>query len=739
MQHLSPLIVLAGVALLTPALLYESDRAQAAEDQGQLAGDRTAREGPRRLALLVGISKYERSKPTKTPPDWWDLNCENDVIALKKVLMERFRFREQDIRVLTNSAATREGIVKAFETHLIKNAEPGAVVYFHYSGHGQRVADDNGDEEDGLDETLVTANYKTQSAKDGAETNLRDDTIGELLQRLRSLMVDPADKKFKGNIAVTMDCCFSGTNTRGHKLPPGNGRLRDRGRNWIEEIDGPRPKKSTRGQADDAGGLLGQGEAGAQGYVVLSATRNNQTAKEKEDEQANPMGAFTFYLARALDDPANKSFRALFERVNAELAADLTIHEQNPTLEGNADTELFSGTAVPRDSYVVVQVAESDAVVLPVGQVHDATAGSRFALYRAGSDVKEPKNRIGEAEVVEVKTTTCTAKLLGDEASRPKKEDLLAARAVELQHNYGNEVLRILLDPGVPSPVAEEIGKLKVLDTKEVTEATYDVRVTPNPAENRLDLLTKAGRKRSVDARAADAAKQARDFLFREWRRQFFTNRLKNDDPNSLIKVELRLVPVTIKLDKGKLIPGSVQGREDVKAEGKRLALKDGDYAMLEVRNLSERIPAYIYVLNLTPTGAIQAAYPDPREIPGFAGDGQWHPLKRYIFRIRAAEGAGSAGKIDAYKAIATMELTDLSGLLLEEENQRGGENVRGRIARMRGGRGHGLGRLVGLAKLGEDPDPSQQQTLQSTGLRGEPISVEVTDWGTADFVVNIE
>jgi len=736
MRQLSPLIVLAGAAILTSALLYESDRAQAAEDQGQPAGDKTAREGPRRLALLVGISKYERSKPRKTPPDWWDLNCENDIIALKKVLMERFRFREHDIRVLINSAATREGIVKAFETHLIKNAEPGAVVYFHYSGHGQRVADDNDDEEDGLDESLVTANYKSQSAKDGAETNLRDDTLGELLQQLRTRMVDPADKKFKGNIAVTMDCCFSGTNTRGEP-PRENGRLRDRGRDWIDRIDGPRPKKSTRGQSDDAGGLLDRGEATSQGYVVLTATRNNQTAKEKEDEHMNPMGAFTFYLARELDDPANKTFRALFERVNAEMAADLTIHDQNPTLEGTADTELFSGTAVPRDPYVVVQGVEGDVIVLPVGQVHGTTAGSRFALYRAGSDVKEPKNRIGEAEVVEVKTTTCTAKLLGDEASRPKKEDLLAARAVEVQHNYGNEVLRILLDPGVPGPVAEEIGKLRVLDTKGVTETTYDVRVTPNPAGNRPVLLSKAGRKRGVDARAPYAAKQVRDFLFREWKRQFFTNRLKNDDPSSLIKVDIRLVPVTIKLDpNGKLIPGSVQVREDVKAEGNRLALKDGDYVMLEVRNLSERIPAYIYVLNLTPKGAIKAAYPDPREIPEFAGDGQWHPLKRYLFRLK--KETENPTENDTYKAIATMDPTDLSGLLLEEENQRGGENVRGMVTKMRGGRGHGLGRLIGLVKLGEDPDPSQQQPLQSTGLRGEPISVETTDWGATDFVVEI-
>ena len=157
---------------------------------------------------------------------------------LKKALLERFSFPEGDIRVLTDSAATRQGIMDAFRDHLIAKASPGALVYFHYSGHGQQIADDNGDELDGLDESLVTADYKSQSAQDGAATNLRDDTIGELLRQLRTRMVDPADGRFKGNITVTFDCCFSGTATRGE---PPSGRLTHRGRGWNEAIDGPRP------------------------------------------------------------------------------------------------------------------------------------------------------------------------------------------------------------------------------------------------------------------------------------------------------------------------------------------------------------------------------------------------------------------------------------------------------------------------------------------------------------------
>ncbi len=290
------LIVVAAVAaLLCLGPGQESSRIRGEEPRNPPAGT-IDQAGPRKLALLVGISQYERAKdPPRQPPDWWNLHCQSNVDWLKKALRERFSFPEGDIRVLTDTAATRQGIVDAFRNHLIAKANPGTLVYFHYSGHGQQIADDNGDELDGLDESLVTADYKSQSAQDGAATNLRDDTIGELLQQLRARMVDPADGQFKGNITVTFDCCFSGTATRGE---PPIGRLTHRGRGWNEAIDGPRPPAPTRGLAriEDSTGLLEAGEALTQGYVAITATRSDQTAKEKMGENQLPMGAFTFYL-----------------------------------------------------------------------------------------------------------------------------------------------------------------------------------------------------------------------------------------------------------------------------------------------------------------------------------------------------------------------------------------------------------------------------------------------------------
>ena len=165
-----------------------------------------------------------------------------------------------------------------------------------------------------------------------------------------------------GTSLLTFDCCFSGTATRGNDNPQGEGRLPNRGRGWIDAVDGPKPRPRPAGKADDSSGLLDAGEAVARGYVLLTATKSDQVAKEKRDESMSPMGAFSFYLLRALDKANERTtYRDLFERVNAELTGDIL--NQNPTIEGEDSKLLFSGTA-SADPYLVVQHFDSDKDVV---------------------------------------------------------------------------------------------------------------------------------------------------------------------------------------------------------------------------------------------------------------------------------------------------------------------------------------------------------------------------------------
>ena len=699
---------------------------------------RPADQPGRRLALLVGISQYERledGKPSRQPPDWWNLNCRNDVDRLKELLVRKFQFRPADVRVLTDGAATRRGIEDAFRDHLIRQARPGDVVYFHYSGHGQQIEDDNDDEIDGLDESLVTADYKSQSAKDGYDTNLRDDTIRELLKQLKGRMTGRAGEP-EGSITLTFDCCFSGTATRG--APP-TGRLVHRGRGWDPEIDGPRPPARGRGIPDDSTGLLDEGEAIAHGYVLLTATRSDQVARERQEER---MGAFTFHLLSTLGQATPRTtYRDVFERLYADLTAD--IRDQEPTMEGEASNLLFSGSAVPPNPYVLVRGFDDaeGSVTLPVGRIQGATIGSRYAIFKAGSDVKVAANRIASAEVIEAQTSTSTAGLEGDRRSWPKAAGMLAARAVETEHNYGDEVLLVFLDR-VERPVAEAVRGLKLILAEGVTGDNYDVRVGPDRTGTRLVLERKGGGIRAFDPRSPEIARQVRDALFGEWKWRF-VSRLRNDNPDSLIGIDFRLVPVeveTVALPDGKKRLGRVvRVRDDVKPVGNKLSLREGDYVMLEVRNTSERRDAFISVLNLTPTGAIRLAFPDPGEVPRFRSGEGWKPLRRYVFELTAK--TGSPIGTDLYKAIGTREETDFGPLLYEPRREEGlteREVVKRGIETTRGRGTSRLSRLIGMARLGEDPDPPESHAPRPPQLRGERVTAELTDWSTVDFVVEV-
>jgi hypothetical protein len=87
-----------------------------------------------RAALLVGIDRY--ASPVIRPPLQ---GAENDVLALKDVLVGRWGFRPEDVVVLTHEEATREAILAAFR-RLVEFARQ-APALFCFAGHGSQDAD----------------------------------------------------------------------------------------------------------------------------------------------------------------------------------------------------------------------------------------------------------------------------------------------------------------------------------------------------------------------------------------------------------------------------------------------------------------------------------------------------------------------------------------------------------------------------------------------------------------------
>lgn len=255
------------------------------QQQADRYGKVLAQSTPRKLALLVGINQYP-SEPLR--------GCVNDMELQRHLLIHRFGFNPKDIYTLTDEKATRQGILEAFEEHLIKQAKPGDVVVYHYSGHGSRVFDpdpivvepgSNG----GLNGTLVPVNYGSIDGlpqQGGVVEDIMGHTLFLLMLALKS-----------ENFTAVLDSCYSGAAIRDG--------LRVRARNNKEKKVQVSPtEKSYQDQwlsrlklsREDFVKLYRTGVAKG---VVLAATNPEQTAM---DIRFNGfyVGTFTYLLTQYL-------------------------------------------------------------------------------------------------------------------------------------------------------------------------------------------------------------------------------------------------------------------------------------------------------------------------------------------------------------------------------------------------------------------------------------------------------
>jgi len=98
-------------------------------------------------ALLIGIN-YENT--------YSQLNgCINDVSLMENHLKTKGFSEVTLITDKTEIKPTKANILSSLEKFLTSSKDDD-ILYFHYSGHGSIVKDDNGDEVDGRDETIVS-------------------------------------------------------------------------------------------------------------------------------------------------------------------------------------------------------------------------------------------------------------------------------------------------------------------------------------------------------------------------------------------------------------------------------------------------------------------------------------------------------------------------------------------------------------------------------------------------------
>ncbi|MDJ0697240.1 caspase family protein [Mastigocoleus sp. MO_188.B34] len=287
--------------------------------QGDKYAKTLAQNTGRKLALLVGINQYNNGL---SPLE----GCVNDVRLQKQLLTYRFGFNPKDILTLTDTQATRQGILTAFEEHLIKQAKPGDVVVFHFSGHGSQVADPDKDTPDGLNGTLVPidagfpAGYPSQGGK---VQDIMGHTLFLLMYALKT-----------DNVTVVLDSCHSGGAKRGNfavRSRSGGKQLQvspnelEYQRQWLKRLNLSH---------EDFIRLRRKGVA--KGVVIASAKREQLALDASFDDFS--AGAFTYLFTQYLwQQPKNQSVKRILVDVSrsTNIYSDRKGYSQIPELELN--------------------------------------------------------------------------------------------------------------------------------------------------------------------------------------------------------------------------------------------------------------------------------------------------------------------------------------------------------------------------------------------------------------------
>ena len=256
-------------------------------------------------ALIVGVGEYRDDSVSDLPGIDLDVEMMRDAAEL-------LGFRPRNIRTLVDEEATLAGMRRELQTLADASYGEDDRVLLYFSGHGTHVSDDNGDELDGRDETLVL--HDTRLADGELRDFLRDDEFGALLNDIDA-----------GNVLVLVDACHSGTATKSFRS--------------INERGTPK-------YFSNPGAAYGGGSVRARSlvpelrskHVLLSAAADSELAQATRHGSAFTLGVSeAIKAARSRGEVTPAELQQAAARYIAELEAAGMGDGHTPQLEGSPE------------------------------------------------------------------------------------------------------------------------------------------------------------------------------------------------------------------------------------------------------------------------------------------------------------------------------------------------------------------------------------------------------------------
>lgn len=551
-------------------------------------------------ALVIGIDRYAN---LPYPLE----GCVNDAKVLGALLADRFGFLPDQIVTLLDEGATRDRILSELD-RLVDAAAEDDIIVLTYSGHGSQMTDREGDEPDGLDETIVPHDSGR------APHPNRDISDDELYVRLVSL----AEKT--RYVTLIFDCCHSGSISRDA--------FGERSR-WIEPDLRPVqelppsvvPPELLADRPRDLGpsGWLPLAEH----YVLIAGCRDDESSYEHTVTQGDGTvthGALTYFLASELARSGpGTTYRDVFETASAEVTAAKP--RQHPQMEGAADREVFGVREVEPMRYVSVSARVGTVVTLRAGLAHGVTVGSRWAVYPPGTKDITAAERLGLVAIASTGATGSDAEVVEEALPGSIVE---GCRAAEESHDYGD--LRLRVQVVAPDGWAAQVDRLLApidgsgLVRHAADDEPADVRAYLVPARDAAgegDPVPQLGAvaeplwavvgadgllmmpRHPVGAPGSEAIVLAN---LEEAARYRHVLSLRNPDPDAALlgKVDLRLL---------RLGPDGTWVDAEPDLAGGRVEYTEGERVAVEIVN-RHSAAVYVSVLDLGLAGAIGLLYP---------------------------------------------------------------------------------------------------------------------------------
>jgi hypothetical protein len=615
-----------------------------------------------RRGLLIGIDEY--LYPEIPPLE----GCVNDAELMANILEHRFGFPAANLTVLRDEAATRSAILAELD-RLVDRAGKGDIVVVHYSGHGSQMTDREGDEPDGMDDTIVPHD---SGRRTNPNRDISDDEIYQRLLRLTAMTP---------NVTLIFDCCHSGTLTR--DLFGSRGRWVEADRRPVSELP-PSPVGGTPlpDKTRDLGpsGWLPLGDR----YVLVAGCRDDESSYEHQASGVKH-GALTFFLG--LEFAAARStttYRDAFEAASVQVTA--AYPRQHPQLEGARDRALFGLNEIEPMRFAAVRQRVGDQVTLAAGAAHGVSIGSRWGVYPAGSKEATEATRLGLVEIEAVQAVASPARIVHE--AQPAAIGA-GSRAVEEAHAYGE--MRLVVEVQSPPAYRRAADELS-------SQIAASLLLRPAVAGESADLAARIVPPRSA-IRQGDPAPQLGALAEAVWAivgrdgrlampihaisepevagllcdnleraaRYRRTLALRNPNPNSALagKVEFTLLRLGPTGDWIAAQPDSASGR---------VIYRPAERIVVRIVN-RHTAPLYVSVLDFGLTGAIGLLYPIEGAGQALAAGRTLHVGVREGDELELALPAGfpyaadptdrpAAGGDETFKLFAATQPTDLSSLL---------------------------------------------------------------------------